>query len=100
MSLNEWVKVRETIAARSEAAGFPGLLPCALGTDCRGRASAKSSTESGLPFHDPNFTEVVEVSEVSRRVRVVIGAAKNAQYTLACRACTQWFHAREMWRDV
>ncbi|MFE9456310.1 MULTISPECIES: hypothetical protein [Streptomyces] len=100
MSLNDWVKLRETIAVRAEAAGFPGLLPCALGGDCQGKDTAKAISENGVSFHDPHRTEVVEVDEVSRRAGVVISAAKNARLTLVCRACTQWFHRREMWRDI
>ncbi|MEU1350000.1 hypothetical protein [Streptomyces sp. NPDC005795] len=100
MSINEWVKVREIVAARAAAAGFPGLLPCALGTDCRGKNRAQAFSKGGVPFYDPNFTEVVEVAEVSRRAKVTIGAARDARYTLSCRACTQWFHQREMWRDA
>jgi hypothetical protein len=100
VSLNDWAKLRETIAARAEAAGFPGLLPCALTADCRGRDRAEAISDSGTPLHAPSFVEVVEISEVLRRANVRIASVKKGRYTLACRACTQWFHQREMWRDI
>ena len=100
MSLNDWVKLRETVAAQTEAAGFPGLLPCVLTADCRGRDRAEAISDGGTPFYAPSFVEVVELSEVLRRANVRIASAKKARHTLVCRACVGWFHQREMWRDI
>lgn len=100
MSLNLIAKLRETMTARAESAGFPGLLPCAMTTDCQAHNQAKEVTDSGTPFHNPDFAEPVEVSEVLRRAGVRIAVAKNTRHTIVCRACTQWFHQREMWRDI
>ncbi|MEU0585705.1 hypothetical protein [Streptomyces sp. NPDC006132] len=100
MSLNDIRKFRETIAARAEAKGFPGLLPCALGADCRAYESAARFSEKGTPLHAESSTEVVELREVLRRANVRIAADEKARFTIVCRACTQWFHQREMWRDI
>ncbi|WP_210637381.1 hypothetical protein [Streptomyces sp. GESEQ-13] len=100
MSLNDWVKLRETLAARTEAAGFPGLLPCAMGRDCRAYETADAHSKSGTPLHAADRTDVVEIREVLRRAGVRIALPGKPRNTVVCRVCTNWFHQREMWRDV
>ncbi|MFZ4203358.1 hypothetical protein ACOZE4_00570 [Streptomyces griseoincarnatus] len=100
MSLNDWVKLRESLAERAEAAGFPGLLPCAMGRDCRAYDTADAHSKSGTPLHAEANTDVVEISEVRRRAAVQITLPGKPRNTVVCRACVSWFHQREMWRDT
>lgn len=73
----------ESVASKATAAGFPGLVPCLVGS-CR--------TGDAIRYHAPEDVDVVDPQLVRERCGVRIPTAKKSGLSIACKQCQSALH--------